>query len=232
MSVTIKEIKNDKLKLQEIKMANDAIIKGVEKPLPTAYNFFLLVCGAPGSGKSSLWINLITKKENNTYFRKFDKILIFSNSFKTITKEIHLPPERIFDGITELEDVIESVRDSDDKILMILDDVVADVKSESFMLKLIYNRRHLAGGISIILTSQVYNKVPLSIRKASSDLILFTTGNKKELKSVYNDFINIPEDAFQKITQYCFKSKHDFMVYTTDSGSFYKNFNLLVLDFD
>jgi GTPase SAR1 family protein len=232
MAVQIKEIKNDKLKLQEIKMANDAIIKGVEKPLPTAYNFFLLVVGAPGSGKSSLWINLITKKESNTYYRKFDKILIFSNSFKTITTEIHLPPERIFDGIGDLEYVIDSVKDSDDKILIILDDVVADVKNESHMLKLIYNRRHLAGGISIILTTQVYNKVPLALRKAASDLILFTTGNKKELKSVYNDFINIPEDAFYKITQHSFKSKHDFLVYTTDSGSFYHNFNLLVLDFD
>ena len=83
--MNIQEIKNNKLKLQEIKMANDCKIKGVESPLPNNYNFFLLVVGAPGSGKSMLWINLISRKEKNTYYKKYDKIFIFSNSFKTIT---------------------------------------------------------------------------------------------------------------------------------------------------
>lgn len=228
----ITEIKNEKLKLEEIKMANDSKIPGVDRPLPDNYNFFLLVCGAPGSGKSSLWINLITKKQKNTYFKKYDRIFIFSNSFKTITKEINLPPDRIFDGISELESLIDSIKDTDHKVLLIIDDCVADIKNEAYMLKLIYNRRHLAGGISIIMTTQVYNRVPLPMRKASSDLILFTTGNKRELKSVYNDFVNIPEQAFNKITQYCFKGKHDFMVYCTESCDFYHNFNLLKLEFD
>lgn len=232
MSVTIKEIKNNKLKLQEIKMSNDGKIKGVERPLPTAYNFFWLICGAPGSGKSSLWVNLITNKEKNNYYKKFDKIFIFSNSLKTITKKINLPEDRKFDGIGELEMVVEAIKDSDDKILIIIDDCVADIKSESFMLKLIYNRRHIAGGISIIITTQVYNKVPLPIRKASSDLVLFSTGNKKEINSVYNDFINIPEKDFERIIQYCFKGKHDFMFFSTSDNTFYRNFNLLELEFN
>ena len=128
--------------------------------------------------------------------------------------------------------MIESVKESDDRILLIIDDCVADIKNDDYMLKLIYNRRHLAGGISIIITSQVYNKVKLPIRKAASDIILFTTGNKKEIASVFNDFVNIPEPAFNKIIQYCFKGKHDFMCYCTETCDFYRNFNLLELDFE
>ena len=140
--MNIEEIKNNKLKLQEIKMANDCKIKGVESPLPNNYNFFLLVVGAPGSGKSMLWINLISRKEKNTYYKKYDKIFIFSNSFKTITTKIHLPEDRIFNGIVELEMVVDSIKDSDDTILIIIDDCVADIKNESYMLKLIFNRTY------------------------------------------------------------------------------------------
>ena len=196
------------------------------------YNFFLLVCGAPGSGKSSLWINLITRREHNTYYKKYDKIYIFSASLKTINQKIKLPEDRLYDNLGDLEMLIDSVKDSDDRILIIIDDLVADLKSEAYFLKFVFNRRHLAGGISIILTTQVYNKIPLPIRKASSDIILFSTGQKRELSSIYNDFVNIPEADFNKIIQHCFKGKHDFMVYTTEDCNFYRNFNLLVLDFD
>ncbi len=231
MACTITEIKNNKLKLEEIKMLNDSKIKGIDPPLPSNYNFFLLVVGTPGSGKSSLWINLITKKEKNTYYKKFDKIFIFSNSFKTISTTIHLPKDRIFDGLSELEEVVKTIEDTADRCLFIIDDCVSETKADPAFLKFIYNRRHLAGGISIIFTTQVYNKIPLAIRKASSDIILFSTGNKREIASIYADFVNIPEKAFEEVVQHCFTGKHDFMMFNGDTNTFYKNFNLLQLDF-
>ena len=115
MSIKIKEIKNDKLKINPIKMKNDAIIKDVVAPLPNNYGFFLCIVGKPNSGKSTFWMNLIVKKERAVYYKKFDKIFIFSNSLKTITTKINLPEDRLFDGIGELESVIDSIRDDDDK---------------------------------------------------------------------------------------------------------------------
>jgi hypothetical protein len=106
------------------------------------------------------------------------------------------------------------------------------LKSPDYLLKLIYNRRHLAGGISIIITSQVYNKIALPIRKASNTLVLFSTGNKKEIASVYQDFMNIPEKDYNAIVSYCFRhGSHDFMVYQTSTGKFFHNFNELNIEF-
>jgi energy-coupling factor transporter ATP-binding protein EcfA2 len=233
MSVKIKEIPNDKLKITPFKMSNDGIIPNVEPPLPNNYGFFMLLIGAPGSGKSTLWLNLITNKEKHGYYKKFDKIHIFSNSLKTITRKIHLPDDRLHDGVNDLEETIEMIKETEDKVLLIIDDCVTDLKSPDYLLKLIYNRRHLGGGISIIITSQVYNKVHLSIRKAANTLVLFSTGNKKEIASVYQDFMNIPEKEYNEIVTFCFRhGSHDFMVYQTSTGRFYHNFNPLEIEFE
>ena len=233
MSVKIKEIPNEKLKITPFKMSNDGIIPDVEEPLPNNYGFFMLLIGAPGSGKSTLWLNLITNKEKHGYYKKFDKIHIFSNSLKTITRKIHLPDDRLHDGIGDLEETIETIKETEDKVLLIIDDCVTDLKSPDYLLKLIYNRRHLGGGISIIITSQVYNKIALAIRKASNTLVLFSTGNKKEIASVYQDFMNIPEKEYNAIVSYCFRhGAHDFMVYQTSTGRFYHNFNPLEIEFE
>jgi len=227
----IHEIKNDKYKIEAYKMANDAIIKKVDAPIPSQYGFFLMVIGTPGSGKSTFWLNLITKKVKNTYYKKFDKIYIFSNSLKTITTKINLPEDRLFDGISQLEDIIEVIKDSDDRVLLIIDDCVTDLKNADYLLKLIYNRRHIARSVSIIITSQVYNKINMAVRKAASDLVLFSTTNKKELETVFSEYINIPKNDFDEVCRYCFKTKHDFLFYKTQDNSYYHNFNRLMLDF-
>ena len=83
-----------------------------------------------------------------------------------------------------------------------------------------------------MITTQVYNKIASGIRKAATDLVLFCTTNKKELDSVYQDFINIPKPDFDKVCRYCFKTKHDFLVYRTAMNEYYHNFNKLELDFN
>jgi hypothetical protein len=226
----IEEIKNEKLQIEAFKMANDAVIKKVVPPLPNNYGFFLMIIGTPGSGKSTMWLNLITKREKHTYYKKFDKVYIFSNSLKTITTKIHLPDERLYDGISELESLVESIRDSDDRVLLIIDDCVTDLKHADYLLKLIYNRRHIAKSVSIIITTQVYNKIHMAVRKAASDLVLFSTTNKKELDTVFAEYINIPKPDFEEVCRYCFRTKHDFLFYKTADNSYYRNFNLLELE--
>jgi hypothetical protein len=229
MPITIEEIKNDKYHIDPVKMANDAIIPNVDAPISNLYGFFTLIIGKPNSGKSTFWINLLKKsKQKNTYYRKFDRVHIFSNSLKTITTKLKLPEDRLHHGLDDLEQVIAQEKDSDNKILFIIDDCVTDLKDSDFMLKLIYNRRHIAKSISIIITSQVYNKISLKIRKCCNDIILFNTGSKKELQSIYDDLINIDKEDYYKIIKHCFSgSSHDFLVFRTGDGSWYHNFNRL-----
>ena len=230
MTITIIEEKNNKYKIEPIKMANDLIISNINDPLPDKYGFFLLLIGKPNSGKTNFWLNLLQKNKNkNSYYKKFDRVHIFSNSLKTITSKIDLADDRIHHGCDDLESVVEEEKDSDNKILFIIDDCVTDLKDSDFMLKLIYNRRHIGKSISIIITSQVYNKISLKIRKCCTDLVLFNTGNKKELLSIDDDLINIDKDDYYQIIKHCFSgSAHDFIFFKTEDGSFYHNLNKFV----
>ena len=224
----IHEIKNNKLIIEAVKMKNDAMIKHVEPPLPNYYGFFLIICGKPNSGKTTFLLNLINNKHKHTYYKKFDKIYILSNSLHTISTKIKLPDDRMFDGIGELEELIEGLKKEDEKVLLIIDDCVTDLKNADYMLKLIYNRRHIGGGISIIITTQVYNKINLAIRKAATDLVLFNTSNKRELQSVFDDFINVERSTYDDIIRFCFRhSAHDFMFLKTTDNTYYHNFNKL-----
>ena len=233
MSLKINEIKNDRLQIDPIKMKNDALIPNVADPLPNNYGFFLCIVGKPNSGKTTFLLNLITKKDKSSYFKKFDRIYIFSNSLKTITTKIHLPDDRFFEGISELEELLEKIKDDEDRTLLILDDCITDIKNHDYILKMIYNRRHISGSLSICLTSQNFNKIPLAIRKASTDLVLFSTGNKREIEAVFNDLINVERKYFDEIVRHCFSpSSHDFIFYKTETGTFYHNFNKLDIEYE
>jgi len=68
MTITIIEEKNNKYKIEPIKMANDLIISNINDPLPDKYGFFLLLIGKPNSGKTNFWLNLLKKNKNrNSY---------------------------------------------------------------------------------------------------------------------------------------------------------------------
>ena len=226
--MNIKEFQNNEYKITPIKMSNDGIIDHVMPPLPTYYNFFILIVGKPSSGKSNLWLNLINQRKKNTYYKKFDRVLIFSNSLHNITCKIKLPDDRMFHGIDKLEETINEIDATDDKVLIILDDVVTDITDSDYIQKLIFNRRHKGGGISLIVVTQVYNKLKLPLRKCATDVVLFSTSNKRELDSVFADFINVPKDTFLNIAQYCFKKdNHQFVWIDNTLNRFYHNFNLL-----
>ena len=108
--MNITETKNKNYTIDPIKMSNDCIICQVEPPLPNYYGFFMMIVGRPNSGKSTLWINLINNRKKNTYYKKFDKVYIFSKSLKTITTKIKLPDDQLFDGIDDLEALLETIK--------------------------------------------------------------------------------------------------------------------------
>jgi len=95
------------------------------------------------------------------------------------------------------------------------------------------NRRHLAGSggsTSFIITTQVYNKVPAPIRKTASHIIIYHTKNKKELDTIYDELIIIPQKDFYEVLKYCFDKKHNFVYIDVDKSydrMFHKNFNAL-----
>ena len=156
----------------------------------------MLICGRPGSGKTSLILNLIAKR-GKLYNKKFDRVFVFSPSLLTMKNNPFedLPENQIHQELTEtnLTEALENIKDTGEKILFIMDDVSNDMKKSSsvqtLLSKMLMNRRHLAGSggsCSFIITSQVYNKIPAPIRKTASHIIVYHTKNKKELDTIYD----------------------------------------------
>ena len=75
--------------------------------------------------------------------------------------------------------MLDEIKDSGEKVLFIMDDVVNDMekeaKLEKLLCKVLMNRRHACGpggSLSVWITTQVYNKVPAPVRKCASQLVL------------------------------------------------------------
>ena len=212
----------------------------IPKPLPQMLNFFLLICGRPGSGKTSLILNLIAKR-GKLYNKKFDRVYIFSPSLMTMKNNPFedLPENQVYTDLTagDLEGVLNDIKDTGEKILFILDDVVNDMRKnmevQNIVSKMLMNRRHLAGAggsTSFIITTQVYNKIPAPIRKTASHIIIYHTKNKKELDTIYDELIIIPIKDFYEILKYCFDKKHHFVYIDVNKSydkMFHKCFNQL-----
>jgi len=238
--MNIKEVENEKkIVLSKFEFSCDDIDNTIPKPLPQSLNFFMLLCGKPGSGKTTLLLNLIAK-QNKVYNQKFDTIYVFSPSLTTIKDSPFddLPEDQIFNEITtdNLFEVQQKIKDSGEKVLFILDDVVNDMKKQGVQVelsKMLMNRRHLAGAggsSAFIITTQVYNKIPAPIRKTATQIVIYSTKNKKELDTIYDELILIPKEDFYKILQYCFNKPHNFIFIDVNSAHdkmFHKNFNQL-----
>ena len=188
--------------------------------------FRMLIIGPSGSGKTNTLLHLIDK------FHPIDKIYLYT---KDTDEDQYLINKREQAGIKNLNDlyaVIEYLSDMNDvledisnynkkrdkKVLIIFDDVIADImRSENFkaIVKQLFIRcRKL--NISIIFITQSYFRTPKDARLNSTHYILMKMGNKKELKSIaeensgHLDFKN-----FLKTYNYCTRDPYSFMMVDT-----------------
>ena len=237
----ISEVEPDnKIVLSKFNFSCDEIDESIPAPLPQMLNFFMLINGRPGSGKTSLILNLISKR-GKLYNKKFDRVFVYSPSLLTMKNNPFedLPENQLHTDLTpeNLQTALDDIAESGEKILFILDDVVNDMRKSSeiqnILSKMLMNRRHLAGAggsTSFIITTQVYNKVPAPIRKTASHIVIYHTKNKKELDTIYDELIIIPQKDFYDILRYCFDKKHNFVYINVDKSydkMFHKNFNAL-----
>lgn len=229
----ITEVPNkDKLEVQKIKMkCNDDDLK-VPPPLQSGC-FFYVVVGMPGSGKSNLVYSLITK--GGPYYKKFEFVCIFSASLKTLDKKLGLPKDQLIPELNEgvLAQVLDRIEREDLRALLIFDDVVSSIRRgmQGFR-RLIWNRRHVGQGISIMLVSQRLNAIPLELRATATGLFFFYSSNQIELEILRKEFFGLKEEEFRKVLQAVFRKDYDFLHVNLLGGPdsmLYRNFNLLEL---
>ena len=238
----IQEIEPDKkVVIKKFNFSCDDIDETIPEPLPRSLNFFWLISGRPQSGKTCLILNLICKR-GKMFNKKFDRIYLFSPSLSTMKDNPfeELDEDQVYSELSVeiLESVLENIQDSGEKVLLLIDDCVNDIKRSAglqrLMCKILMNRRHLCGfggSVSVIATTQVYNKIPIPIRKCASHLSIYQTKNKKELENIFDELITIPKKDFFDILNYTFKKRHDFLYIDTNKdhkNMFHRNFNKLV----
>lgn len=239
--MNIKEIEPDKrVVIKKFNFSCDDVDESIPKPLPQSLNFHWIICGKPGSGKTCLILNLICKR-GKMLNKKFERIFLFSPSLSTMKDNPfeELPPEQVFSelSVEVLEQVLEDIKDTGEKVLFLIDDCVNDLNKSSalqrLMCKILMNRRHLCGeggSVSVILTTQVYNKIQAPIRKTASHISIYQTKNKRELETIFDELITIPKNDFFEILNFTFKNKHDFLyldVNKDHKNMYHRNFNKL-----
>ena len=116
-----------------------------------------------------------------------------------------------------LEDINNYNKKRDKKVLIIFDDMIADImRSEKFkaIVKELFIRcRKL--NISIVFITQSYFRTPKDARLNSTHHILMKMGNKKELKSIAEENSGHYFKEFLKIYNHCTKDPYSFMMVDT-----------------
>jgi len=225
-------------KLNPVKFLVDGVLgEHIKEPFPNQ-SFFWLICGKPGSGKTSLLINALqSKKENRIYRKVFDKILLVmpKNSRKSIKKNPldDLPDDQVFeyfglDVIEKIKDIREEFDDLDKKKkrprnqLLILDDITAYLKDNPKpLIELATNRRHLK--LSIVLLVQFLRAVPRAIRFQVTHVTFFKPSNELDLKIIEEEYVNLKKEDFRDLARFCFIDKHDFIFINKNDETYYKN---------
>jgi hypothetical protein len=238
------------IKIRSFKFSCDCKDKDIPDPLPNTYNHCLMITAKPKQGKTTLIYNLLTKQKGaSPYYQKFDKIFIFSPSMKTIDND---PFENLDDNqkfatmsYENLELVHNEIQDCGQRILIIADDVVMDIAKDKdvskLLTKMMMNRRHICGrseeegegaGLSMWITSQVFNKLPRPLRATASHHVIFKTSNKKELATIFDELILLDKVDFEKLLRFVFNNKFNFLYINTDEefdSQYHRNFNRLRL---
>jgi len=98
------------------------------------------------------------------------------------------------------------------------------------------NRRHICGqaedgegcGLSMWMTTQVFNKLPRALRATADYYIMFKSSNKKELETLFDEVILLTKEQFDEMMKYVFTEKFNFLLIDTNEdykNMYHKNLN-------
>jgi HrpA-like RNA helicase len=236
-------------KLNKIDFNVDVPFNDRIKPPFENKSFFYIIVGKPGSGKTSVLVNMLTNSK--IYKKVFTKITLCmpKNSRLSLKEDIFedLPPEQIFNTIDE--NVLTKIKankeefeqDKEERLesgkkpiqhhqLLILDDVTAYLKHKqnvNILIELATNRRHY--NLSIILLVQFLRSIPRPIRFFTTSCIFFKASNNLDTNILREEYINLQKDTFDELLNFVFDNDaHDYLIINKDTNTYYKKMQKII----
>ena len=206
--------------------------------------FRMLIIGPSGSGKTNTLLHLIND------LHPIDKICLYA-------KDIHEPkyehlinkreqvgiknlndPHAFIEYSDDMNDVLDDInnynKDNDKKVLIVFDDLIADIEYNKNFKRIIKELFYRACtiNVSIVFMTQSYFRALKDARLNTMHYILMKIGNKKELKGIAEEKSgHLDYKDFLKIYDYCTREPYPFMTIDarpTANIPFKKNFNDII----
>lgn len=231
-------------RLQTTKMVCDDPIDGKLLKYPAcqvnfANNFFMVIVGPQGSGKTSTVISLLKSCLNRVFEDAF--LIMPSISRASIAPEDNifsqLPEDNVFDEFDEeaMKQIEEKTKENSlngEHSLLIVDDFGSVFSNEKLEANKILRRmciktRHHK--TSIILLLQNLYQLPKKLREVCSSILFFNLGKSMNEKLI-REYLPYTEEQIQEIMS-MFKDEHDWLIFSIKKRRiFYKLEKELIFD--
>jgi predicted adenine nucleotide alpha hydrolase (AANH) superfamily ATPase len=241
----IKLIPNKKLpKFKPVKENMNIFIPDIINGVPNRNGFIWVICGAGGSGKSSMMLNFFS---TDLYREKFHNIFYFCPevSFLSVHKHPFAKHNKVYHDLnvevlknlySELkqikmgEDEEEDSEEDEVKYnLVIFDDYAdaykSDVEIQKILSTMLIKARHL--NTAFIFTLQSYMYYPKILRKQVNFVSIFKSRNIEEWESIAKELIALKKDDALKLYDYIFDAPYTHIDIDLNDNKYYKNFHLL-----
>ena len=204
----------------------------------------MLIVGPSGSCKTNTLLRLI----NNLL--PIDKIYLYAKDIHELKYEYLInkreqagiknlnDPHAFIEYSDDMNDVLDDINNynenRDKKVLIVFDDMIADIEyNKNFkriIKELFYRARKI--NVSIVFIMQSYFRALKDARLNSTNYILMKIGNKKELKRIAEEKSgHLDYKDFLKIYNYCTREPYSFILRDTrptSSVTFKKKFKGLI----
>ena len=214
---------------------------GSGSPERNNWPFRMLIIGPSGSGKTNTLLYLI----NNLH--PIDKIYLYAKDINEPKYEYLInkrkqagiknlnDPHAFIEYADDMDDVLDHInnynKNRDKKVLIVFDDMIADIeynkKFKRIIKELFYRARKI--NVLIVFITQSYFRALKDAKLNSKHYILMKIGNKKELKRIAEEKSgHLDYKDFLKIYNYCTREPYSFMLTDTRptaSVTFKKNFD-------
>lgn len=238
--VLIEVIHGKDPQLQRPRFLVDNILKkDVPKPydlLVNGYKFIVWI-GRPQSGKTSHLFSLF--KDKRILKKCWNHIIVCmpiqslqsihpkDNIFKDVSTE------KFYSDLGNIDSIREQVKyyaSQDEDSCILIDDMMSSLKDsyiEKGLADIVANRRHYR--CSVILCSQLYERIPLRLRKLINVAFIMYKPSKREIQMVMEELIEQKSDVADEIFKIAFKKQYDWLMLDVPEQKIYNNYNQLII---